>query len=259
MLGRIECSDLADVALPPAFLDLAWTQAPDGRWIAPRTRLAETAWDRCRSGVREAGFDVRDGLVAWDLARAPAEPKLSFRLAAWERVTRAELAAIEAREAARQPVDAEALAAVQADLEDALARYAWAFRDKAPLAEGFAGAARLTPGQHRFARALLHEARDVVAAVDRRLAEPAGQEDLAAVQEADIREDLLAACRHLSGLDADRCRDRNGAGWSAVTSAAGHRLAAASALDVLQAAHARRLVYPHRAQLPSALQDRLGF
>lgn len=259
MLGGIECSDLGAAKAAPAFLDLEWASSPDGRWVAPLTRLAEAAWDRCRSGLREAGFDVRGGIVAWDLARAPAEPRLSFRLAAWERVTRAELAAIEAREAARRPVSPEDLASAQADLEDALTRHRWAFRDKAALAEGFAGAARLTPGQHRFARALLHAARDVVAAVDRRLAEPAGQEDLAAVQEPDVREDLLAACRHLSGLDDDRCRDRNGRGWSAVTSGAGHRLAAADALDVLQAAHARRLVYPHRAQLPPAMRDRLGF
>ncbi len=259
MLGRIECSDLGAANTAPAFLDLAWASAPDGRWVAPLTRLAEAAWDRCRSGLREAGFDVRGGMVAWDLTRAPAEPRLSMRLAAWERDTRAELGAIEAREAARCPVDAESLAAVQADLEDALSRNRLAFRDKAGLAEGFAGAARLTRGQHRFARALLHDARGVVAAVDRRLAEPAGQEDLAAVQESDVREDLLAACRHLSGLDDDRCRDRNGVGWSAVTSAAGHRLASADSFDMLQAAHARRLVYPHRAQLPAALRDRLGF
>ncbi|SFU92831.1 hypothetical protein SAMN02799631_03192 [Methylobacterium sp. 174MFSha1.1] len=258
MLQRTECSNLAAANAAPPFLDLAFRKAGHGKLVAGRTRLADVAWDRCRTGMREAGFDVRDGVVTWDLARAPAEPKLSFRLAAWERVTRAELGAIEAREAARRPVDAKALAAVQADLEDALARHAWAFRDKAALAAGFAGASRLTPGQHRFARALLHEARDVVAAVDRRLREPAGEEDLAAVQEFDIREDLLAACRWLSGLDDDRCRDRNGRGWSAVASGAGHRLAAADSFDVLQAAHARRLVYPHRAQLPGDLRARLG-
>lgn len=259
MLQRTECSNLSAANAAPPFLDLAFRRAGHGKLVAGRTRLADVAWDRCRTGMREAGFDVRDGLVTWDLARAPAEPKLSTRLAAWERVSRTEFAAIEARELARRPVSPEDLAAVQADLEDALARNGWAFRGKAGLAEGFARAARLTPGQHRFARALLHEARDVVAAVDRRFAEPAVQEDIAAVQEVGIREDLLTACRYLSGLDDDRCRDRNGVGWSAVTSAAGHRLAAADSLGVLQAAHARRLVYPHRAQLPAALRDRLGF
>ncbi|MGG3813866.1 hypothetical protein ABEV34_19775 [Methylorubrum rhodesianum] len=247
-----------DTIAPSPFLDLAWRLGPEGRWVAARTPLATAAWDRCRSGMREAGFDVRGSLVTWDLARAPSEPRLSMRLSAWERVTRAELAAAEAREAARRPVDAEALAAVQADLEDALAARRWAFGAKAEIAEGFAEAAALTPGQHRFARSLLLDARGVVAAVDRRLAEPAGQEDLAAVQEADDREDLLAACRYLSGLDDDRCRDRNGMGWSAVTSAAGHRLASADSFDIQQAAHARRLVYPHRAQLPRELRDRLG-
>ena len=144
-------------------------------------------------------------------------------------------------------MDAGTLAAVQADLRAALAATRWAFGTKAEITDGFAEAVRLTPGEHRFARALLQDARGVVAAVDRRLAAPAGQED------------LLVACRHLSGLDDDRCRDRNGVGWSAVSSASGHRLASTDSLTVLQAAHARQLVYPHRAQLPAPLRERLGF
>ena len=205
------------------------------------------------------GMAVRDGVVSWDLAQIGDEARLARLLAGWERTARAEAARREARDAPYRPIDAEALAAVQADLRDALAVTAWAFGIRVEFARGFAMADTLTPGQGRFARALLQDARLVVAAVDRRLAEPAGQEDLAAAQEVDVRDALLAACRHLSGLDEDRCRDRNGAGWSAVASASGHRLASTDSLTILQAAHARQLVYPHRNQLPPSLRGPLGF
>lgn len=238
-------------------MDVAWRKASLGRWVAPLTPLAETALEIGWKGLAGLGIARRDRLVEWDLTVAPGEPELTTKLARLERAIRGEHALREKRDAAFRPVEGDALAAVQGDLGELLARARWAFRSKGGLADGLVRAARLTPGQIRLARALLAEARDVVAAVDRRLAESAGQQDLAAARDPSVREDLLEACRYLSGLDEDRCRDRNGAGWSAVTSGPGHRLASTDSLDVLQAAHARQLVYPHRAQLPPALRDRL--
>lgn len=266
VLQRSDCSILAasrreavasTLGAPPLFLDLAWREGPDGRWIADATPLARIAGELCRKGMLGFGIAVRDGIVAWDLAQAPDEPRRSKMLRMWEKTARSEAARREARDAQFRPIDAEALAIVKAELHAALTAAPWAFGLKCEIAEGFAEADLLTPGQHRFAKALLQDARCVVAAVDRRLAEPAGQEDLAAAQDADTREDLLAACRFLSALDGDRCRDRNGGGWGASTTGSGHRLASLDELSVLQAAHARQLVYPHRAQLPPALRDRL--
>lgn len=241
--------------LPPPFLDLAWREGGDGAWIADATPLAMTCGQLCRKGWGWEGLAMRDGLVTWDLARASAEPVLARRLASWERTARAEVARIEERDARYRPVNAEAIAAVQADLRIALAAHGWAFGSKAQIAEGFAEARALTPGEHRFARALLQDARCVVAAVDRRLADPAGQE---AVAQAEGREtDLLEACRFLSALDEDRARDANGIGWDAVSSPAGHRLAGREFLSPVEAGHAWALVYRHRRQLPAELQARL--
>lgn len=256
-MNDVQISSCNSLDVPPAYLDLAWKRGADGRWIADATPLAKVAGALCRKGMSWEGLSVRDGLVTWDLSRVSAEPILSRRLAGWTRTARAELARCEERDARLRPIESAAMAAIQADLRDALAIHPWAFGLARQIAEGFAEAAKLTPGQDRFARSLLQDARLVVAAVDRRLALPAGQEDLAAARDADTREDLHEACRYLSRLDGDRCRDRNGRGWGAATSGSGHRLAAAETLTVLQAAHARQLVYPHRAQLPRALRDRL--
>jgi hypothetical protein len=242
----------------PDFLDLAWRAGRiPGVYVACRTPLAEAAFIRARRGLEGAGLRLRDRLVEWDTALAPAEPKLSRLLAGWARTAGDELALQESRAAARRPVDAGELASMQARLRDTLATSAWAFRSKVGIAEDFAGAPSLTPAQHRFAGLLLAEALDVVRAVEARLRTPAGQEDLAAVGDPDVRADLLAACRFLTGLDEDMCQERNGRGWSAVASASGHRLAAMDELDVLQAAHARRLVHAHRSQLPSEMRARL--
>lgn len=199
---------------------------------------------------------VRGRTVEWDLSQAPREPKLTIRLRAWERQAQEEIAVRAEREAARRPVDAGALSAIQLDLAALLASAAWSFRSKEPIAREFSEAVSLTPGQHRFARALYIEARGVVAAVDRRLAEPASQE---ALMRAEGREaDLLEACRHLTRLDADRARDANSIGWDAPSSPAGHRLAGRDALTPIEAGHALTLVHRHRRQLPTELQDRLG-
>lgn len=268
MLQRFDCPILGITTLeaaastlsgPPSFLDLAWRKGSLGRWIAGRTPLADVALENGKKGLAAVGIQARDRVVEWDFAAAPGEPELSRKLASMEKAFRGELARRGARDAAFRPVEEDALADVQGDLAEALSRTRWAFRSKAGLAEGLAWAARLTPGQCRLARALLAEARDVVAAVDRRLAEPAGQEDMAAARNLGHREDLLEACRVLSSLDQDRCRDRNGMGWSAVASASGHRLAGSDSLDVRQAAHARQIVYPHRRQLSRELRERLGF
>ncbi|MGU3282459.1 hypothetical protein [Methylobacterium mesophilicum] len=241
---------------PPPFLDLAWREGPDGTWIADATPLARTCGQLCRKGWGWEGLGLRDGVVEWDLARASSEPVLSRRLASWERTARAEAARIEARDAMYRPIDDVALAAVQADLRAALSAHPWAFGSKEEIARGFAEAAALSPGQHRFARALLQDARCVVAAVDKRLADPAGQE---AVAHAEGREtDLLEACRVLSELDADRARDANSRGWDAISSPAGHRLAGREFLSPVEAGHALQLVYRHRRQLPAELRDRLG-
>jgi len=241
---------------PPSFLDLAWREGGDGTYIADATPLAIVCGQLCRKGWGWEGLALRDGLVMWDLSRASGEPVLARRLASWERTDRAEVARIEERDALYRPVDAETLAAVQADLVAALAAHSWAFGSKASIATGFAEARALTPGENRFARALLQDARCVVAAVDRRLADPAGQE---AVAQAEGREAaLLEACRLLSDMDQDRARDANSRGWDAVSSPAGHRLAGREFLSPAEAGHAFQLVYRHRRQLSAEMQDRLG-
>ncbi len=262
MLQRIDCPILRTESAsilgePPALLDLSWRRAGPGRWIAGRTEQGDRLLKRFPNATARAGLAVRDRIIEWDLSAAAGIPDLARRIVRWEADVRQDLAHHARVAQANRGVGEDALAAVQDALADGLARSRWAFRSKAALAEGLAGARRLTPGQVRLAHALLAEARDVVAAVDRRLAQPAAPEDVAAVRDPGVRVDLLAACRHLSGLDGDRARDRNGAGWSAVASAEGHRLAATDSLDVVQAAHARALVYAHRRQLPPALRARL--
>lgn len=248
---------MATLSSPLPFLDLDWIPAGGSRWSARRTHLWDCAVVWARPGLAKVGLEASGSLVLWDLARVPAAAVLASRLATYEGLARDEAAAIEAREIARRPVSEEDLSAIQADLTAALDESEWAFRAKAHIARGFAEAGSLTPGQALFARALLKEATDTVRAVDARLADPATQEDLAAAEDDGLRADLLAACRHLSARDEDRCKDRNGAGWSAVASAPGHRLASADSLSPLQAVHARRLVYPHRGQLPENLRERL--
>lgn len=260
MLQRISSPDLAvptGITSPPPFLDLAWIPAGGDRWSARRTHLWDCASTWARPGLAKVGLEAVGALVIWDLSRVPAAAVLASRLATYEKLARDEAAAIQAREIARRPIGEEDLSALQADLTAMLAESAWAFRAKAPIAQQFAQAGSLTPGQALFARALLAEALAVVRAVDARLADPASAEDLAAAEDDGLRADLLSACRHLTALDEDRCRDRNGMGWSAVASSAGHRLAAADSLTPLQAVHARRLVFPHRMQLPGELRERL--
>jgi len=238
-------------------LDLSWRRAGHGRWIAGRTEQGDHLLKRFPNATARAGLVARDRIIEWDLTAAAGVPDLARRMVRWEADVRQDLAHHARVAATNRPVDEDARAAVQDALADELARHGWAFHSKAPLAWGLAGARRLTPGQARLARALMAEARDVVAAVDRRLAQPAAPEDVAAVRDPDVRADLLEACRVLSGLDGDQARERNGVGWSAVASAEGHRLAATDSLDVIQAAHARPLVSAHRRQLPPALRDRL--
>lgn len=204
---------MATLSSPLPFLDLSWIPAGGDRWSARRTHLWDCAVVWARPGLAKVGLEASGGLVLWDLSRAPAEAVLASRLATYEGLARDELAQREAREIARRPVGAEDLAALQADLGAALSESRWAFRAKAYIAEGFARAAALTPGQALFARALLCDALSNVRAIDARLADPANQEDLVAMQDDGLRVDLLAACRHLTALDEDRCRDRNGAGW----------------------------------------------
>ncbi|WP_440762662.1 hypothetical protein [Methylobacterium sp. 22177] len=235
-------------------LDLAWRRAGHGRWIAGRTKQGDHLFRRFPQATARAGLRIEDRVVVWDLAAAAQVPDLPKRITRWEADVRQDLAHQARVAATNRPVDEDALVAAQDALADGLARHAWAFRSKVALAEGLAGARRLSPGQVCLARALLAEARDVVAAVDRRLAKPAAPEDVAAARDPDVRADLLAACRHLSGLDGDQARERNGVGWSAVASAEGHRLASTDSLDIGEAAHARALVYAHRRQLPPALR-----
>lgn len=248
---------MATLSSPLPFLDLSWIPAGGSRWSAKRTHLYDCAVVWARPGLAKVGLEAVGALVIWDLARAPAEAVLAQRLATYDRLARDEAAAIEAREIARRPVGAEDLSALQADLTAVLAESAWAFRSKAHIAQGFAEAAALTPGQALFARALLAEALANVRAVDARLADPANAEDLSAMEDDELRAALLAACRHLTAMDGDRCQERNGMGWSAVASAPGHRLSAADSLTPLQALHARRIIFPHRAQLPEDLRERL--
>ena len=242
----------------PAFLDLAWTLAPDGRHVAPRTPLYEAAFACASRGMEAAGLVPQGGLVAWDPSRAPGEPVLARRLAAWERVAREEHARREARAAARLPASAEDVLAVQAGLRAVLQEGAWAFGSRVDLADRFARERSLSPAQLAFARDVLRDARSLIRSVDVRLAEPAGAEALAQSEGDQRRADLLLACRHLSSLDKDRARDANASGWDAPSSAPGHRLAGRESLAATEGAHAWKLFRRHRRQLPADLRDRLG-
>lgn len=257
MLQRTECSNLAANAAPP-FLDLAWVPAPDGRLVAPRTPLFDAALICAVRGMAATGIVEQGGLVVWDLARAPGEPALGRRLAAYERVAREEHARREARAAARRPAPAAEVAAVQAGLRELLQEAGWAFGARADLADRFARERSLSPAQLAFAGDILRDARTLIRAVDARLAEPAGIEELAHSEGEQRRVDLLQACRAISALDEDRARDANAVGWDAPSSAPGHRLAGRESLGATEGAHAYRLVRRHRRQLPADLRDRLG-
>lgn len=258
MLARADCSDLPAANAAPAFLDLAWTHAPDGRLVAPRTPLFEAAPVCAVRGMEATGIVAQGGLVAWDVARVPGEPVLARRLAAWERVAREEHARRESRAAARMPTPAEDVLAVQAGLRDVMESAAWAFGSRHELADRFAQERSFSTAQLAFARDVLRDARAVIRSVDDRLAEPAGAEVLAQSAGEQRRADLLLACRHLSARDEDRARDANNAGWDAPSSAPGHRLAGRESLAATEGAHAWRLVRWHRRQLPADLRARLG-
>ncbi|MRI55126.1 hypothetical protein D8770_14315 [Methylobacterium sp. DB1607] len=247
-----------DTIAAPAFLDLAWTPAPDGRLVAPRTALFEAALAVASRGMEAAGIVPQGGLVAWDLDRAPGEPVLARRLAAWERVAREEHARREARAAARRPAPTGEVDAVQAGLRELLESSAWAFGSRVDLADRFAQERSLSPAQAAFARDILRDARSLIRSVDARLAEPAGAEELAQSEGEQRRADLLQACRAISAKDEDRARDANSIGWDAPSSASGHRLAGRESLSPHEGAHAYRLVRRHRRQLPADLRDRLG-
>ncbi|WP_279357299.1 hypothetical protein [Methylobacterium indicum] len=251
------------VPQPPRFCGLEWR--PDGRvyeprsayrWSAVKNGLYDRAVLAARRGMSEHGFHLDRGRVVLDLPFDVDLALLTRRFGQWERVARENLAREEASAARRAALPASEIAPTQASLKALLRAHRWAFR-RPDDAYRFAQESRLTEGQQRFAKDLLSDASYVVRKVEERLATEAGAEDLARAQDPAVRRDVLEACRLLTGLDEDRARDANGAGWSQATSLCGHRLAEEQALTVLQAAHGLRLVHRHRRQLPLALKERL--
>ena len=246
-----------DAPPPPPFCDLAWSPAGPGHFIARPTPLYAAALACARRGMQEAGFILDRPSVELHLSGDVDRVALARQLETWTGVARRELLRTEARDAAMRALPAEAIAAVQAGLSDMVRTDPWALGSRLDLAEGFAGAASLTRKQHDWARDILDGARSAVAAADARLATPAGIEAMERAYDEGVRIALLAACRELSALDGDRCREANDQGWSAVSSAPGHRLASRESLTVLEAAHAWVLVHPHRRQLSPDLRGRL--
>ncbi|NEU14897.1 hypothetical protein G3T14_22865 [Methylobacterium sp. BTF04] len=207
--------------------------------------------------MERAGFDLRADRVTLDMSRCRDTAKFEKQLAIWTRIARAQLVEEEERAAARRPLAGEAIAEVQDGLSRLLDEAEWAFNKRVDLVRQFAQALTLTRCQFDWARDILSGARSAVAAVDARLLTEAGADAMERAYDADVREALHAACRHLSALDEDRCQEANGQGWGAASSAAGHRLASLESLTVLQAAHAWSIVHPHRKQLTDDLRKRL--
>lgn len=247
---------MPDVDAPP-FCDISWRRAGAAAFTAERTPLYDAAVSCAGNSMEAAGFDVRAPDVFLDLAGCTDLPAFAKRLSIWTGAARKRLAFDERRDAALRPPPREAIEALQDGLVRMLAETSWALGARADLADRFAEAATLTKRQYDWAKDILGDAQATVRAVDERLATEAGAEALERAYDEAIRGDLLLACRQLTALDEDRCREANGQGWSATTSGPGHRLAGMTTLTVLQAAHALALVHPHRRQLTPALRERL--
>jgi hypothetical protein len=242
---------------PPPFCDLVWHAAGGGRFTAEPTALYAAAVAIAGHNMGAAGFDMGARQVSLDMAGCTDVAALARRLAIWTGAATRHRAFEEKREAAMRPLTGEAIAALQAGLSDVMATDAWAFGSRLDLADRFSRERGLTRRQRDWAADILASARAAIASADARLAPEAGAEALTRAPRAAVREDLLEACRALSALDADRCREANAMGWSAVSSAPGHRLAGMATLTPLQAAHAWALVHPHRRQLAPDLRERL--
>jgi hypothetical protein len=245
-----------DVDAPP-FCDLVWLRAGPAEFMALRTPLYDAAVECAHQGMRTVGFDLGRTNVHLDLTACQDLRGLAKRLAIWTGAAGKRLAFEQARDAALRPPAAEAVAALQAGLAEMMSTAAWAFGGRIDLADRFSREATLTRRQAEWASDILAGARAAVAAADARLATEAGAEALERAYDEGVRADLLAACRELSALDGDRCREANGRGWGAIASAPGHRLAGMTAFTPLQAAHAIALVHPHRRQLSPDLRERL--
>jgi hypothetical protein len=241
----------------PPFCDLAWLRAGPARFTAARTPLYDAAVSCAGASMEAAGFDVRAPLATLDLSGCQDLPGLAKRMAVWTSAARKRRAFEEARDAALRPPSPQEFAHVQVGLDCLLSTAPWAYGGRRDLAERFVAAWSLTRRQYEYARDILSSAEAVLAAVDARLATPAGVEAMERATDEGVRADLLAACRELSALDGDRCREANSQGWSAVSSGPGHRLAGRGDLTVLEAAHALALVHPHRKQLSNDLRERL--
>jgi hypothetical protein len=81
--------------------------------------------------------------------------------------------------------------------------------------------------------------------------------DIERARDPDVRAATHAACRHITGLDADLATERNQEGWSGSTSAYGHRLSALPELDADHAACAIKLLRKHPRQIPADLYVRI--
>lgn len=241
----------------PSFCDLTWLRAGPAEFMALRTPLYDAAVACAHQGMRTVGFDLGRTNVHLDMTGCQDVAALAKRLTIWTGAARKQRAFDEARDAALRPPAAEAVSELQAGLAAMMSSDAWAFGDRLDLADRFAHAGSLTRKQHEWARDILAGARAAVASADARLATEAGAEAMERAHDEGVREDLLLACRALSALDQDRCRNANGEGWEAVASRPGHRLAGMTQLTPLQAAHAIALVHPHRKQLPEDLRERM--
>lgn len=248
---------MTDAVDAPPFCDLVWDRHGPAEFAALRTPLYDAAVACAHQGMRAAGFDLGRANVHLDLTACQDLPALARRLSVWSGAARKRLAFEQARDAALRPPAPEAVAELQAGLAEMMATAAWSLGSRIDLADRFARADALTRRQAEWASDILAGARAAVAAADARLATEAGAEAMERAYDEGVREDVLQACRELSALDADRCREANGEGWGAVASRPGHRLASRESLTVLEAAHALVLVFPHRRQLSEGLRSRL--
>lgn len=276
-----------DLALPVGALGLTWRLAGERQtrnglktlWVAERgdhaafTRL----YDRGRDDMRALGFGwggetygSYDRPVCWEPVPAPVE--IEF-VAGFQRADAAARAA-EEREAAADEARVRAYEKAKA--------VAWAREGKARLVDLQALRDRLrdlpwawTRRQRDRATEVLcdperpsawaaKEARRLVATVDemlRRVTERAQTERVErywiVAADPTVQVDVHTATQILSSRDADFASIDNGEGWSKAHCHMGHVLSGMPAFGQVEAAHALRVVHPHRGQLPAELRQRL--
>lgn len=229
-------------------------------WRAARDLLDGVGFDGSSSQfVRywTLGKDHDHDLAALACAEAEAYvPIYEAKMAAW-RVEQAAKAEAE-REAERARIEHERQRPQRAQgaLRDILENRPWLVQpQQRDLAQRYVA---LTPAPgHWFTEKLVRMANATLKRVEGRMAEPAAAGGDRVIDDV-FREAVLAGCRWISGLDADRARVANAEGWSKAATVNGHYLAGLDSLTATQALHGYMLLRVHRTQLPDDLRRQLA-